>query len=97
MSFKDGTTATCHVLIGADGVHSPTRHTLLEFAAQKAEATECGKESAALLREKIDAVWSGLVSNRMTASAEKLRALNPDHRALTGSQIVSYTCLLFLE
>ena len=87
--FKDGTTAACNVLIGADGVHSPTRHTLIELAAQKAEATEGGKESATLLREKADAVWSGMKAYRMVAHADKLRALNPYHSALTGSQLVS--------
>lgn len=89
MEFKDGTTATCHVLLGADGVHSPTRHALLEFAARKAEAEQDKQETAARLREKIDPVWSGIISYRMVVGADKLRALNPNHSALTKCLLVS--------
>lgn len=90
LKFRDGSTSTCHVLIGADGVHSPTRRTLLELAAQKAETAQDGKGAAAELRQKIDPVWSGLTAYRMVISAEKLKALNPHHGALTGPYIVSF-------
>lgn len=90
LQFKDGTTATCDVLIGADGIHSPTRHVMLELAARDLEAAK-NAEGAKELRAKIEPQWSGLVSYRTVANAEKVRALNPNHLALT--QYISVSTL----
>lgn len=88
LEFKDGSTAMCHVLIGADGVHSAARRSLLLLAARGLEQVQDKNEVAASLRVKIDPVWTGLTSYRNVVSAEKLRALNPNHSALSRAQFV---------
>ncbi|KAH8111732.1 FAD/NAD-binding domain-containing protein [Phellopilus nigrolimitatus] len=90
LNFKDGTTATCDVLIGADGIHSATRHTLLELAANDAEAdgSDEGRKSAEILRGMVDPVWSGSVAYRGVIPRERLEKLNPNHRAMKTPQNV---------
>ncbi|KAI5117035.1 hypothetical protein M0805_002251 [Coniferiporia weirii] len=88
LNFKDGTTATCDVLIGADGIHSATRHTLLKLAAKDIEAgaeaanSVDGKKMAETLRAMVDSVWSGCITYRAIVPREKLEKINPTHRAL---------------
>ncbi|KAH8111735.1 hypothetical protein DFH11DRAFT_575240 [Phellopilus nigrolimitatus] len=96
LNFKDGTTATCGVLIGADGIHSATRHTLLELAANDAEAdgSDEGKKSAEILRGMVDPIWSGSVAYRGVLPREKLEKLNPNHRAMQRAQNVSLRNLI---
>ncbi|KAH8111717.1 FAD/NAD-binding domain-containing protein [Phellopilus nigrolimitatus] len=88
LKFKDGTTASCDVLIGSDGIHSATRHTLLELAAKDAEAdgAEDGVKAAAVLRGMVEPVWSGSVAYRGIIPREKLEKLNPNHRAMHTAQ-----------
>ncbi|KAH8111716.1 FAD/NAD-binding domain-containing protein [Phellopilus nigrolimitatus] len=88
LNFKDGTTATCDVLIGADGIHSATRHTLLGLAANDAEAdgSDEGRKSAETLRGMVDPVWSGSVAYRAVIPRERLEKLNPNHRAMRTAQ-----------
>ncbi|KAH8111730.1 FAD/NAD-binding domain-containing protein [Phellopilus nigrolimitatus] len=90
LNFKDGTTATCDVLIGADGIHSATRHTLLGLAAADAEAdgSDEGRKSAEILRGMVDPVWSGSVAYRGVIPRERLEKLNPNHRAMKTPQNV---------
>lgn len=91
LEFKDGSQSSCDVLIGADGIHSATRSTLLELAAQDSEAcgSENGKKTANTLRDMKEPVWSGHTAYRTVANTEKLKKLNPKHRTLTTFQIVS--------
>lgn len=91
LKFKDGSTAHCDLLIGADGVYSTARHSLLELAARDLEAgsTDEGKKTANVLREKKEPVWSGHTAYRATANSEMLRKLNPNHRTLSSFQFVS--------
>ncbi|KZV78672.1 FAD/NAD(P)-binding domain-containing protein [Exidia glandulosa HHB12029] len=51
LTFKDGTTATCDVLIGADGVRSPVRVAMMDCAAR-----DLGDD---MFRSQGPAVWSG--------------------------------------
>ncbi|KAI5117340.1 hypothetical protein M0805_001945 [Coniferiporia weirii] len=88
LNFKDGTTATCDVLIGADGIHSATRHTLLELAAENAEmiGNEEGKETARTLRTMLDPIWSGSVAYRAIVPREMLERINPTHSAIFAAK-----------
>ncbi|KAH8111733.1 FAD/NAD-binding domain-containing protein [Phellopilus nigrolimitatus] len=86
LNFKDGTTATCDVLVGADGIHSATRHTLLELAANEADDSDEGRKSAEILRGMVDPIWSGSVAYRGVIPREKLEKLNPQHTAMQTAQ-----------
>lgn len=89
LNFRDGVTGACNVLLGADGVHSPVRHTLFELAAWKMEQDENRKDAAAALRQKAGAIWSGATIYRTVIDANKLRELNPNHSSLTKMKVVS--------
>lgn len=90
LEFRDGSSAHCDLLIGADGIYSATRHTLFELAALEFEADSSieGKKNADALRAKKEPIWSGHISYRTTADSEKLRKLNPNHRILSSFQLV---------
>ncbi|KAG0706587.1 hypothetical protein DFH29DRAFT_133362 [Suillus ampliporus] len=77
LTFTDGLTATCDVLIGADGIKSATRSCMLRELAEGMSPEE--KQS---VLSCINPVWSGVTAYRTLISAEKLRARCPDHRAL---------------
>ncbi|KAG1732596.1 hypothetical protein EDB19DRAFT_2003626 [Suillus lakei] len=77
LTFKDGSTATCDVLIGADGIKSSVRPCMLRELAEGMDPDE--KES---VLSCINPVWSGVTAYRTLISAEKLRARCPDHRVL---------------
>ena len=85
LRFQDETIATCDVLIGADGIHSYTRHKLLKDVAQRAES----EEEATKLLAQVDPVWSGTVAYRAVIPCAKLRVVNPNHRVLTKPILVS--------
>ena len=91
LTFKDGSTATCDVLIGCDGIHSRTRHVLYDLAAKDAEETkdEGRLKEAATFRSYANPVWSGFVAHRSVFPRELLEKRNPNHRALELGQSVS--------
>lgn len=75
LTFTDGTTATCDVLIGADGIKSTVRCYMLNQLAESMEPDE--KES---VLSCINPVWSGVTAYRTLVSAEKLHVHYPNHR-----------------
>ncbi|KAG2076203.1 salicylate hydroxylase [Suillus decipiens] len=77
--FKDGSTATCDVLIGADGIKSAVRSCMLQELARGMPPDR--KQS---VLSCINPIWSGATAYRALISAEKLRARCPDHRVLGG-------------
>ena len=89
--FADGTSAFADVVIGCDGLHSVTRHEMLETAATEVEAS--GKDGcraqAEELRNSITALWSGRATYRATVSSEEVEALFPNHRACRKPMMVS--------
>ncbi|KII86084.1 hypothetical protein PLICRDRAFT_309836 [Plicaturopsis crispa FD-325 SS-3] len=91
--FADGSAVDADVLVGADGVRSPTRATLFEdLAATKGDARNAD------YRQYIPPKWCGLLAYRSVFPAENLKARNPGHLALTtplmycgkGKQVVAY-------
>jgi salicylate hydroxylase len=90
LTFTDGSTAACDVLIGADGIKSAVRSFMLR---ELAESVDSGAKQSIL--SCINPVWSGVTAYRTLIPAEKLRARCPDHRALQESlqvSIVAVTC-----
>lgn len=91
-ALTDGGTATCDVLLvlGADGIHSATRRTLLNDAAEEYERASQHFKAEELRRSgKVDPVWSGTVAYRATIPLERILALNPHHNAAKIFQNVS--------
>jgi len=82
LSFEDGSTAECDLLIGADGLRSAVRRVFLTDIAQK--HTKKGQEQEAhRVIDAVDPVWCGTNAYRSVIPAERLAALSPGHPALT--------------
>ena len=80
--FWDKSTATCDILIGADGIRSMVRMSMLHEQAGRAE--QHGElAEAADLRNHVEPQWSGVVVYRALIPAEELRRISPGHRLLT--------------
>ncbi|KAI1789079.1 FAD/NAD(P)-binding domain-containing protein [Ganoderma leucocontextum] len=74
LNFKDGTTATCDLVVGSDGVRSAVRRTMFNEYADVA-GTRGQAEEAARLREMVEPGFSGEVVYRGLAPAS---ALSPE-------------------
>jgi salicylate hydroxylase len=76
LQFEDGTTASCDILVGADGIKSPVRRCLLK---EKADALRLqGKvEEADELMKSVEPTWTGAVTYRMTIPLDRLRTELP--------------------
>jgi salicylate hydroxylase len=90
LTFKDGSTATCDVLIGADGIKSIVRPCMLRELAEGMDPDE--KQS---VLSCMNPIWSGVAAYRTLVSAEKLRARCPDHRVLREFTQVSLIPVAF--
>lgn len=80
--FEDGETAVCDVLVGADGLKSAVRKTLMTEKAHFAQS-EGRRAEAADCFASIDPLWSGTNSYRALIPTDRLRAIYPNHRVLT--------------
>ncbi|KAF8920765.1 FAD/NAD-P-binding domain-containing protein [Mucidula mucida] len=91
LHFQDGTTATCDILIGADGIKSAVRATMYTAAAEQAEK-EGRSAEATKLRSHIKARFSGVEVFRTVIPADKLREFAPNHHAFQSptQHIMSY-------
>lgn len=82
LTFADQTTATCDLLVGADGINSAVRRTLFSDIAES--YAKSGDESEAQrIAEATKPVWSGQTAFRAVISADKLKSIFPGHRALS--------------
>ncbi|KAF9482273.1 salicylate hydroxylase, partial [Pholiota conissans] len=81
LHFKDGETATCDILVGADGIHSVVRKGLL------AKMYKLDEEEAAM---KARPVWSGSVIYRNMIESDIIRKQDPNHPCLTSPMLVSH-------
>ena len=84
LHFQDGTTATCDILIGADGVKSAVRKTMFKEAATCAESQHPNSEATELR-------FSGFFSYRALISAERLSSISPQHKALSRAMRVRFS------
>ncbi|KAI0070638.1 FAD/NAD-P-binding domain-containing protein [Panus rudis PR-1116 ss-1] len=75
LHFSDGTTATCDLLVGADGLKSIVRAQMYTELAdeQSAKTKDSHPDSGQYLKELIDPVWSGWVVYRSLIPLERLR------------------------
>ncbi|KAF9524405.1 salicylate hydroxylase [Crepidotus variabilis] len=80
--FEDGTEATCDVLLGADGLKSAVRRSLLGEKVHRAQKEERWTD-AADLTALIEPSWSGTNAYRALVPGDMLRSKHPNHRVLT--------------
>ena len=92
LRFQDGSTAICDILLGADGVKSAVRKTMLSEAASWAESQQRNAE-ATELRNLSEPRFSGFFSYRALIPAERLSSISPQHRALSSGIQVSFSLL----
>ncbi|KDQ26320.1 hypothetical protein PLEOSDRAFT_1077335 [Pleurotus ostreatus PC15] len=79
--FEDGSLAFCDVLIGADGVKSAVRATMLTAEAKLLSSNGHSSEANKLLG-CIRPSWSGQIVYRAVFATEALRMRSPHHRAI---------------
>jgi salicylate hydroxylase len=94
LTFTDGTTARCDVLVGADGLKSAVRASMMHERATRAEMQQQLNEAAAL-RDCIRPRFGGSIVYRCLVPGEKLAQLAPQHRALSAPYQVSIIFSLF--
>ncbi|KAK7686301.1 hypothetical protein QCA50_010525 [Cerrena zonata] len=86
LHFEDGTTATCDLLIGADGIKSVVRADMLRAIAAQAQSDGRVQEEKEA-SESIDASWSGVLMYRTSFPSEALSQKLPGHRVLHDPMI----------
>lgn len=95
LSFQDGSTSTCDILIGADGINSIVRGIMLDLAAKDAEFVgEEGQTTAQSFRDAIKPVWSGTFAYRGVIPSSKLAKLNLNHRVIKSPHNVSFDTVI---
>ncbi|KAL4264245.1 FAD/NAD(P)-binding domain superfamily protein [Pleurotus pulmonarius] len=80
LKFEDGTTATCDILVAADGIRSVARGVMMQDQAKVADAQ--GDDASSYL-QCIQPFFSGSVAYRGLVRSSILRECMPDHRTLT--------------
>jgi salicylate hydroxylase len=88
LDFHDGSTATCDILLGADGVKSAVRKTMLHEAATRAESQH-QEADAVNLRNLSEPQFSGFFAYRTLIPVERLSNISSQHRALSSGVQVS--------
>ncbi|KDQ57982.1 hypothetical protein JAAARDRAFT_177120 [Jaapia argillacea MUCL 33604] len=78
LKFQDGTTSTCDVLLGADGIKSAVRRTMLEN-----EIANTSQEEARNLLQRVSPIWSGTVAYRGLIPRPVLEAKLPQHQVFS--------------
>ena len=92
LRFQDESTATCDILIGADGLKSAVRKTMFHEAAIWAESQHRNADAAQLL-SRSEPRFSGVFSYRALIPGARLSSISPQHRVLSSAVQVSCNLL----
>ncbi|TFK48371.1 FAD/NAD(P)-binding domain-containing protein [Heliocybe sulcata] len=79
MRFADGSSTAADILIGADGVHSPTRKCLFRSMAEDEGVTDPARLEA--IDKETGPVWTGTLAYRALVPTEALELVYPGHQA----------------
>ncbi|KAF8476473.1 hypothetical protein JB92DRAFT_3051035 [Gautieria morchelliformis] len=86
LTFADATTATCNVLVGADGLRSVVRAQMMRDAS-RSSTPNTASTSRADLKPFINPQWTGTLAYRTLVPVAALRARNPSHPILRGGVV----------
>lgn len=90
LTFADGHTASCDVLVGADGIKSTVRRQLVRQGISAEE-----RPSATLAVDEIaNPVWSGTIAYRFLVDSAVIAQEMRGHRVLTTHVVVSSVLVL---
>ena len=89
LEFKNGETASCDILVGADGINSVVRKV---FLANKRGIDSSSEEAVT----NAAPIWSGTSVYRGLVNSEVIKRELPNHRALTTPMIVRSHFFVFL-
>ncbi|KAF9028534.1 FAD/NAD(P)-binding domain-containing protein, partial [Hymenopellis radicata] len=95
LSFADGSTATCDVLIGADGLKSSVRASMFERMAHDA-LNEGRTDDAMKYMDSVSHIWTGSIVYRALVPTDKLKEKGfpvdsePTQHCGRGLHIVTY-------
>lgn len=84
LCFQDGSTATCDILVGADGLKSVVRKTMYHEAATRAESQHRNAD-ALELRNLCELRFSGVLAYRALIPAARLSSISPHHRVFSSA------------
>ena len=86
LRFADGSSARADILVGADGMGSPTRKTMYKHIAERSAPDD--PEKAAAIRLSARPTWTGTYAYRTLLDREQLEAVSPHNVMLTGGFMV---------
>ena len=87
LHFADGSSARADILVGADGLGSPTRKTM---CASVTECTAAGdSEKAAAIQQRTQPTWTGTYAYRALLDRERLKGVSPHNVMLSSGFMVS--------
>jgi len=88
LRFHDGSTATCDILIRADGITSVVRKTMFQDTALKAQSQHRNAD-AAELHNTGELCFSGFFAYRTLIPTARLSSISPQHRVFSSATQVS--------